>query len=204
MTYTTHFVGGILAAELLARHAGLSGTAPAVLALAAGGIGGLLPDADHPQSFIGRRLPLVSDVAFHTLGHRGALHGLLVCLLMYVAAKWLVAIVPFAVPGGALLAQALAAGYLSHLALDALNPQGIRPLWPLPWRLALPLVESGGILERAVVFPLVFLAALSLFLQMPGIFGETWNELTGAIGVPSDIWALLKHAWNSIVGFFFD
>jgi inner membrane protein len=185
-------LGGVLAGELLARHVGLPAGPAGLLVLAAGGVGALLPDADHPNSFAGRRLPLVSDLAFHALGHRGALHSLLACLLAYMAVRWLLALLPLAAPGAALLAAALALGYLSHLVLDALNPQGVRPFWPLPWRLALPLAESGGILERAAAMPVLSLVCLHLFLQMPGVFGEAWDELTGALGLPAGMWGLLR------------
>lgn len=192
MTHTTHFLGGVLAAELLTRHAGLPAGPAGLLVLAAGGVGGLLPDADHPHSFAGRRLPLVSDLAFRTLGHRGALHSLLACLLAYVAARWLVALLPVAVPGGAHLSAALALGCLSHLALDALNPQGVRPFWPLPWRLALPLAESGGTVEKILIMPLLLLGFLSALVSVPP-FAEAWNDVTRALHVPADVWDL---AWE--------
>lgn len=201
MTYTTHFLGGALAAELLARHVGLPTTA-GFLAVFAGALGGLLPDADHPQSYVGRRLPLVSDLAFHTLGHRGGLHSLLMCCLIYLAGRWLISVLPFTVPGGVYLAQALAAGYLSHLVLDALNPQGVKPLWPISWRLAVPLAESGGILERAVFTPVLFLGALSLFLQMPGPVSEAWRELTGALGLPAEVGRILRTIWDYLFQIF--
>src|ERR1700710_783106 len=79
--------------------------------------GALLPDIDHPGSWVGRRARPVAPAIAAVLGHRGVTHSALavaglVALLVYTGlhrgAVW-----------------ALAVGYLSHLAADMLTPQGL-------------------------------------------------------------------------------
>jgi membrane-bound metal-dependent hydrolase YbcI (DUF457 family) len=43
----------------------------------------------------------------------------------------------------------LALGFATHLALDALTPGGIRPLWPLGWTVRGP-VRTGSFNDIAI------------------------------------------------------
>ncbi|MQL53613.1 hypothetical protein GFC01_15345 [Desulfofundulus thermobenzoicus] len=49
------------------------------------------------------------------------------------------------------------AGYLSHLIMDSMNPQGVPCLWPFKKHISLPLVETGNLLEKVVVSPALLL-----------------------------------------------
>ena len=108
--------------------------------------GSLLPDVDHPQSWVGRRTRPVSTVIAATLGHRGVTHSVLAVLGVVL-----------------LLAQAgsrrgteaaLAVGYLSHLAADLLTPRGLRLAWPLRRSWSLPLCRTGSPAEALIVMAL--------------------------------------------------
>ena len=128
----------------------LGGQPPSdALALAAAA-GALLPDIDHPSSWLGRRLWPVSKPLAALLGHRGLTHSLLAVMggLMLIRGME---------PGAMLarLVEPLAVGYLSHLAADALTPAGVPLLWPWKRRFALPLCSSGGLMEMAVVAALL-------------------------------------------------
>ena len=116
------------------------------LALGAAVIGSLLPDLDHPSSWLGRRLWPVSKPLAVVLGHRGLTHSLLAVVggLMLIQAME---------PGTLLgrLVEPMALGYLSHLAADALTPAGVPLLWPWKRRFALPICSTGGLMEMAVV-----------------------------------------------------
>lgn len=107
----THLIVSGTIGYLLFPEIGLIGAGAAAM-------GGLLPDLDHPGSMLGRRAPIFSALADH---HRGWFHT-----LVGAAAFTLVAAVinPAAAIG-------VATGYLSHLALDTLNPSGIMWLWPI-------------------------------------------------------------------------
>lgn len=90
--------------------------------------GSLLPDIDHPRSFIGKKSQVVSKVASKTLGHRGATHSLIVAILVYLGTLWIARhylsseanFVPFWLFGG----------YLLHLSEDSFSKNSIHWFWP--------------------------------------------------------------------------
>lgn len=157
----THALGGLLAAEglIYLKHFPLN---EAPLVLGASVFGALLPDIDHPGSVLGRRAPVVSDAVGLVFGHRGFTHSLVfaalvVSLLAFLRGPYVPWLPPSAV-------YALAAGILSHLIFDMLNPSPVPLLWPLPkeFRLPLPGIPTGSFFET--VFRLaVSAAAVFLF-----------------------------------------
>lgn len=137
----SHVVLGAAAWFVVAPRLGLPAMDPIPLALAMAGA--LLPDIDHPKSWVGRRLRPLSTMIAAVLGHRGATHS----LLAVVGCGWLL------FHGGysrAIVAPILV-GYLSHLAGDLLTPRGLRLAWPLKGTWALPLCRSGSPFEPLVV-----------------------------------------------------
>lgn len=92
-------------------------------------LGSLLPDIDHPKSFIGKHNQLVSQVTNKTLGHRGATHSLVVAfgiyfIFLFIAKKYFSAsamLTPFWT----------LVGYLLHLVEDSFSKNGIHWFWPL-------------------------------------------------------------------------
>lgn len=149
MLYRTHAAGGFIAGYLLTG----SLSCGAVAAAAA-----LLPDVESPKSFVGQKLPGVSHAGELVFGHRQAFHSLPAAIGFLVAAF----VFSKSVHLPSYFAFAGFAGYLSHLLLDTLNPAGVPWLWPLKIRLRVPLFQTGGILERALVFPTLLLASLFL------------------------------------------
>lgn len=119
MRGSTHFVAGVTAAVLIPDL-----TIPAMAALAAGAV---LPDIDHKESLVGRRVPILPRL----LKHRGVTHSLLFAVICY-------GIYP-----------ALGAGVLLHMILDIFNPAGVGLFWPWNKRFSMPLVSisSGGVLD---------------------------------------------------------
>ena len=144
-------------AWILAQRAGLAAPlGPEGVAAAA--LGALLPDIDHPSSWIGRRLWPISKPLSMVIGHRGLTHSLLAVMAG-------LAVLVLMEPGRGLarLAEPLALGYLSHLAADALTPSGVPLLWPLKQRFGIGLCSTGGIVEWMVV---AALAATTIWLQV--------------------------------------
>jgi inner membrane protein len=116
-----------------------------------------LPDVDSPHSFLGRKVLPVSVTLEATAGHRGVLHSLLGLVLVCAALGFALR---FWLPPGLVygVLPAIAAGYLSHLLLDALNPGGVPLLWPLKKRFSLSLCRVGSLAERILSPPLLLLA----------------------------------------------
>lgn len=114
----------------------------------------LLPDIDHPKSFLGQRLKWLSHPIARAFGHRGFTHSLL-------AVAGGVALLQLKLPAGWLIPadafQGMVLGYLSHIVADMLTPAGVPLLWPCRWRFRLPLLRShkGNQLERALCLALV-------------------------------------------------
>jgi len=155
--YYTHAAIAALAASLV------PGATPALMGVAA--LGSVLPDLDHPDSFVsgrvwGRSLParLAVGVAFR---HRGFLHTLtaaaVVCAGALFAAPYLH--MPHAVP------YYLAFGYATHLLGDAFTG-GVPLLGPFVRRwYAFAHFGVGGLVEHLVF--LVCLGILSRDLLVP-------------------------------------
>ncbi|MCB4820481.1 metal-dependent hydrolase [Roseicella aerolata] len=152
----SHVALGAAAWIAAAPHLGRPPLDPEALALAVAG--GLLPDIDHPKSWVGRRLRPLSDLVAGAFGHRGVTHSLLALL----GCGWLLQ--QGALP--ARWAEPLVAGYLSHLLGDLLTPQGLRLLWPFRGTWALPMCRAGSPFEPLVV-ALVLVAAWSTLPDRP-------------------------------------
>ncbi len=160
----SHVALGAAAWLVAAPRLGLPALSPACLALAL--TGSLLPDVDHPKSWLGRRLQVVSRPVAALLGHRGITHSALAVaacvwgLTQGGAPRWVVA--------------PLAVGALSHLAADLLTPAGLRLAWPMRRTWALPLCRSGSAMEPLVVAVLLTLAGSGG--QVPPVLRQAWQE----------------------------
>jgi inner membrane protein len=157
MMARSHVVVGIAAWIAAAPLLHLSPVEPAYLGLAVAG--SLLPDIDHPQSWVGRRSRPVSTAIAAALGHRGLTHSA-------VALLGLVFLLQHERFQRGVVA-ALAVGYLSHLAADMLTPQGLRLAWPLRKTWGLPLCRTGSPAEGAIVFALACGVAWRFLLHDP-------------------------------------
>ncbi len=110
--------------------------------------GALLPDLDHPGSWVGRRARPLSTVLAATLGHRGVTHSALAVVAIVLL------LVHFGQHRAAV--SALAVGYLSHLAADMLTPRGLRLAWPLRCSWGVPLCRTGSPAEPLIVMVVAF------------------------------------------------
>ncbi|MDQ0287753.1 inner membrane protein [Desulfofundulus luciae] len=160
MLWRTHFLGGAAAGLLLAGHTDLK-----TMAVSAGiaGVVALLPDLDDPHSKLGRLVAPASWAVKVTVGHRGPLHsflgaGVMTLLAAFVLRFWYAHAYVYSH-----LVPLIMIGYLSHLVMDSLNPQGVPWLWPVKTHLRVPLVQTGGILERVVVMPIMLVLCGLLF-----------------------------------------
>lgn len=119
--------------------------------LAAAALGALLPDIDHPRSWFGRRMGLLSRLLSMVVGHRGITHSLLAVVMCLYG---------LLIVGRGAIAPAVLVGYLSHLLCDSLTRHGVPLLWPWRRPFGLRLVTTGGAGEAA--FALVLAAATGM------------------------------------------
>lgn len=121
----------------------------------AAAVGGLLPDLDHPESALGRRLRLISVPLSALVGHRGVTHSLL-AIVVLLGCLIVVTTQPVYSPLAWSVAP-LCVGYLSHLVGDALTPSGVPLLWPNKRRFSLNLFKTWSWQETAFVGVLTML-----------------------------------------------
>lgn len=98
----------------------------------------LLPDIDHPKSFLGQRLKWISKPIARAFGHRGFTHSLLAVFAL-LATFYLKVPESWFIPADAL--QGMVLGYLSHILADMLTPARCSPALAMP--LAFPLAYPG-------------------------------------------------------------
>lgn len=141
----SHVAVGAAAWLWVAPHLGLPALDPVALALATGGA--LLPDIDHPRSWVGRRTSVISRPLAALIGHRGFTHSFAAVVACGMALHWQGV--------GRTAVDPVVVGYLSHLGADLLTPSGLPLAWPLRRRFAIPLCTTGSPAELVVVAAVV-------------------------------------------------
>lgn len=145
MRGATHLAAGVSVGLAIARVQELA-PLPALAVVGVASLASLVPD------WLQISAPGIKILGL--FGHRGFTHWLLSAGLAGLAisrlqpASW----------AGVPLALAALAGWSSHIALDAFNEPGVPALWPLPWRLKLGRVRTGGTADQALTVVLVGLA----------------------------------------------
>jgi inner membrane protein len=156
MMAKSHVVVGLATWAALAPSLHVSMFDPCALGLVVAG--SLLPDIDHPKSWVGQRTRPVSTALAAVFGHRGVTHSAIAVLGLLV----LLVHAGYRRSGVA----AIVVGYLSHLAADMLTPQGLRLAWPLRGTWSLPLCRTGSPAEFVVV--VFFVAGVGWWLLHSG------------------------------------
>lgn len=154
MMYRTHVVAGSLCGFVLSRFLPLDAINQA-LVVAMSILGSLIPDIDHPRSYLGRRL-IVFSFGFNKLfGHRKLLHspvfyGILFAILALLNVVNIVTLL------------SLLVGILSHILLDMLNPQGVPIFYPISKKhYRILSIRTSSLTETVFMFGLV---AVHIFL----------------------------------------
>ncbi|MFZ5642539.1 MAG: metal-dependent hydrolase [Bacillota bacterium] len=160
MTYQTHFAGGLAAGAflMLYTHSPTSEVLPVLLVA---GLASLLPDIDHGGSLPNKLMGIGGKVISTVIAHRSATHSLL------AAAGLVLGLLAFNVSG--VYVWAAAAGLLSHLILDSLNPQGVPWIWPVKIKVSIPLVTTGHLVERYLIMPACYMIAVFFIARYFGI-----------------------------------
>jgi len=110
----------------------------------------LLPDLDHPQSKLGRKL-FVSRIFNIFFGHRGFFHAIWIPI-----AVWLILSLGFGISYGA----AVFVGYFAHLFSDGLTKAGVNLVHPLKQLRLQGFIETGGVVEHLTFFAVIILSII--------------------------------------------
>ncbi|MGL4737307.1 MAG: metal-dependent hydrolase [Cellulosilyticaceae bacterium] len=122
MTYRTHIIGGIALATLMSRAVEPQLGTEIVLYYGMAVVGSILPDIDHPRSWLSQQIPVL-HYPFKIFGHRGATHSLLAAAIVFF--------IMGAIFGGSVITTGITIGYVSHILLDMLNPRGVPLIYPI-------------------------------------------------------------------------
>lgn len=159
MENRTHVLGGVAAGVAIQYFAGDHLTVlETSMYYSSCVIGSWLPDICHPQSKIGRKVPIFSWLISSTFGHRTITHSWLMILaftFLFMASN-----LPAALTYGLLI------GVASHLVLDAFTDQGIQFLWPFPVRVRFPLHTSTGSLGEMITAAALLIATIYMSDQL--------------------------------------
>ncbi len=158
MIHTTHLLFAILLTLLFGKllHIPVLSSESILFVF----LGSLLPDIDHPHSYINRKSWKILFLSGITSGHRGWTHSFLgvvafTILFHFVTLKYHLNIT---------YTYLFFFGYLSHLISDSLNPSGIAWFWPKKKKYGIDLIKTGSFEETLFQFALIasiFLCAYS-------------------------------------------
>lgn len=146
MLYSTHMVTSLLAGTTIDKILNINGGIPYYVGVM---IGSLLPDIDHPHSFIGRRSFGLAKVINKAFGHRGITHSFLSTILFGATTY---ALLPAQLAGG------LTMGFLSHILGDFFSKTGVPFFAPFDnTKYKIPLYKTGSFSESIILICSVLL-----------------------------------------------
>ncbi|MCL4440430.1 MAG: metal-dependent hydrolase [Firmicutes bacterium] len=181
--YYTHKAGGLLAGALVLQMMNAPAQMwPGALVLAV--VASAIPDLDHNQSTaqsvgfneLKNNVPVAGNIITHFiqialkvsrkfLGKRGATHSLLMAALIWWGMQMLWPSIPPPI------SYTVAAGYLSHLAVDMFNPEGVRLFWPVGPKISLARVlpwpftfKTGSRIEKFVFRPALWISSMWIII----------------------------------------
>ncbi len=159
----------------------------ALVSIVACFIGGLAPDIDNSTSEFWHKIPAGTIIGklLHPFlgGHRLISHSILGLAVFSFGITYLLNLA-----SSVLLTNmetvwwAFIIGLTSHLIMDSLTTEGVPWLFPLPIRFGFPpfrglRIRTGGIVEKAFVFPALLMLNLYLFYKYYPLFRELFKQL---------------------------
>lgn len=125
MNKNAHIIAGVTVGIYLSSQLELT-PMQSFLCVTSSVIGSLLPDLDTPNSYLGRRMLLISYPLSKLFGHRTITHSFLLWTILFIA-------YPSFFQGNThgIICFGTYGGVLSHLLLDLISPIGIPLFYPI-------------------------------------------------------------------------
>jgi inner membrane protein len=155
--------------------------ATGVVAIISNLVGGIAPDIDQPTAPFWRNLPIGGYVG-RTLtrllgGHRFLSHSLIGVAIFGTGWHYFLQFLKPSIPliDTDIIWWTFMIGFVSHLVMDTFTHEGVPWLLPVPVKIGLPpfkvfRLQTGGIMERFIVFPgLLLFNAYLYFSNYPKI-----------------------------------
>ena len=146
MMYYTHLAFGFLIALLSIEFFDIKNKLIFILVVV---MFSIFPDIDEKKSKIGKKYRWASTIINFVFGHRGFFHSIYIPLALYFIFYYI----------NDEIGVAILAGYFSHLFMDALTKNGIRPLYPIINKKINGFIKTNSILEK-ILFLIIFLSIL--------------------------------------------
>ena len=147
MLARTHIAAGFLAGLALMPYLQIKGKALFMFIVL---LGALMPDIDHPNSKLGRKLGIISSMLRFIFGHRKLFHSLLFVILISLLGYY------FNNEAGI----ALFIGCTTHLIADSVTKQGLNIFYPISSFHVSGFIETGGFYETLLFLILLILIAV--------------------------------------------
>ena len=142
MMYYTHLAFGLLVSFIFLHFFHLQNLLLFIIVVL---FFSIFPDIDEPKSKIGRKNKILSHLINFIFGHRGIFHTIYIPLMLFFIFYNL----------SRMVAIASFLGCISHLFMDSLTRQGIKPLFPITSKRIYGFVKTNSLVEK-----LFFLAVL--------------------------------------------
>ena len=107
----------------------------------------IFPDIDNTKSRIGKKNKLISGIINSVFGHRGFFHSIYIPLLLFFVFYNI----------DMEIGVAILLGYFSHLFMDSLTKNGIKPFCPLINRKINGFIKTNSLLEKILFLVVVLL-----------------------------------------------
>ncbi len=141
--------------------------ATAFVAIAANLIGGLTPDIDQPTGDLWNRIPagsIIGRILSPLLGsHRMISHSVIgIAFFGFLSHLLLFRLKSVLLVDMNIVWFAFMVGFISHLFMDVFTKEGIPLLFPIPLKIGIPpfqflRIQTGGIVEKSLIFPLLMI-----------------------------------------------
>ncbi|MDP6648230.1 MAG: metal-dependent hydrolase [Candidatus Woesearchaeota archaeon] len=116
----------------------------------------IFPDIDERKSKIGKKYKKTSAIINFIFGHRRFFHSIYIPLILYLAIYNI----------NNEMGIAILAGYFSHLFMDALTKNGIRPLYPIINKRINGFIKTNSIIEKIFFLIIILLTVYALLLYL--------------------------------------
>ncbi len=139
-------------------------------------VAGLIPDIDKRQSYIGRLVPFLSAPFEYWFGHRTLSHSLLFQGIILIPAF-------YGLPYG--YALALAAGLISHSAIDMMTESGVAWFYPSRVRCVIPgnpRYRMSVMSQGELIFLIIIATAAPIFMHLAKLEQGTAGLIQTALG----------------------
>jgi inner membrane protein len=166
MIYTTHILFSCTLMILLMSRVEifqdiLQNISP-LQALFIASFGSLIPDIDHPGSYISKKSWRLFSLSGSFQRHRGWTHSIfgsfVFSLIFFAYLMYMKANPKFIVP--------FYLGYISHLISDSLNPSRVAWFWPGKRRYGIGFIKTGSFEEAMLQIALITLLSVSILMDM--------------------------------------